>query len=138
MRIPIIAAFLAFSSLALAAPPDLDTPETRIQAANRYADAVDMKKIVNDMVSALVKNQPPEKQEATRRLLSQYNFDAVLEAVTRAMVNHFTTSELNALADFYGSDIGRSITAKYSEFAVEMMAITKAEAQRTLQQGKAR
>jgi len=37
------------------------------------------------------------------------------------MIKVYTTDELNALADFYGSKLGRSATAKTAAYIAEIM-----------------
>jgi hypothetical protein len=45
-------------------------------------------------------------------LTSQLDVAALTKAMTDAMIKHFTTDELKALADFYGSPVGKVGDAK--------------------------
>ena len=44
-----------------------------------------------------------------------------------AMVKHFTTEELKALADFYGSPVGESAMQKFGAYMADLMPILQAE-----------
>jgi hypothetical protein len=52
---------------------------------------------------------------------------ALSKAMTDAMVKHFTTEELKALADFYGSPVGKSAMQKFGAYMADLMPIIQAE-----------
>ena len=52
---------------------------------------------------------------------------AVSKAMTDAMVKHFTTEELKALADFYGSPVGKSAMQKFGAYMADIMPVMQAE-----------
>ena len=43
------------------------------------------------------------------------------------MVKHFTTEELKALADFYGSPVGKSAMQKFGAYMADIMPVMQAE-----------
>jgi hypothetical protein len=47
--------------------------------------------------------------------------------MTDAMIKHFTTDELKALADFYGSPVGKSVMQKFGAYMAELMPTMQAE-----------
>jgi hypothetical protein len=47
--------------------------------------------------------------------------------MTDAMVKHFTTEELKALADFYGSPVGKSAMQKFGAYMADLMPTMQAE-----------
>jgi len=47
--------------------------------------------------------------------------------MTDAMVKHFTTEELKALADFYGSPIGKLAMQKFGACMADVMSALEAE-----------
>jgi len=57
------------------------------------------------------------------------------------MIKNFTADELKALADFYGSPVGKSAMAKFGNYMADVMPGMMAEVQKaqalTLQQMKA-
>jgi hypothetical protein len=52
---------------------------------------------------------------------------ALTKAMTDAMVKHFTTDELKALADFYGSPVGKSAMQKFGAYMAEVMPAIQSE-----------
>jgi hypothetical protein len=55
------------------------------------------------------------------------DLDALTKAMTDAMVKHFTTEELKALADFYGSPVGKSAMKKFGSYMADVMPALQAE-----------
>jgi len=49
------------------------------------------------------------------------------KAMTDAMLKHFTTDELKALADFYGSPVGKSAMQKFGAYMADVMPAIQAE-----------
>jgi hypothetical protein len=43
------------------------------------------------------------------------------------MVKHFTTDELKAPADFYGSPVGKSAMQKFGAYMADLMPVMQAE-----------
>ncbi|WP_417453311.1 DUF2059 domain-containing protein [Kiloniella sp.] len=91
-----------------------DTQETRIEAANRYADTVDLSKMMNDLSIETSKALPAEIREQflTKTHFSEADINEIREMMLEQMIIHFTTKELDALAKFYGSPEGKSIIVK--------------------------
>jgi hypothetical protein len=52
---------------------------------------------------------------------------ALTKAMTDAMVKNFTTEELKALADFYGSPVGKSAMQKFGAYMTDLMPTMQAE-----------
>src|SRR3954469_549507 len=78
----------------------LDTPETRQAAAERYAKTSDIPKLLRDMVEGMAPNLPPDERRGFRSLmLKNVRTETVEAAMIVAMKRHFTTAEINALAD---------------------------------------
>jgi hypothetical protein len=90
-----------------------DTPETRRREAERYLQATPPKAMFEDMADKMSANLPPEQRAQFKQAMtSQLDIPALTKAMTDAMVKHFTTEELKALADFYGSPVGKIGYAK--------------------------
>ena len=60
-------------------------------------------------------------------MTSQLDIPALTKAMTDAMVKHFTTEELKALADFYGSPVGKSAMQKFGAYMSDLMPTIQAE-----------
>jgi hypothetical protein len=105
-----------------------DTPETRAREAERYLQATPPKAMFEDMADKMAMNLPPEQRAQYKQLLTQQlDMAALTTAITNAMVKHFTTDELKALADFYGSPIGKSAMQKFGAYMADVMPSIQAE-----------
>lgn len=112
-----------------------DTSTTRETAADRYLRVVPMSQLLNDTFSEMSKQLPPEKRAEFMRQMKLVVRADSLERIARAsMIRHFTTEELNALADFYGSRNGASAMKKFGAYMAEVMPAIQSEVQRGVQQ----
>jgi len=125
-QIVITATLLCLTSLNLWAA--VDTPETRLREAQRYLEAVPPKTLFDDMADRMAANVPPEQRAQFKTMMtSQLDIPALTKAMTDAMVKHFTTDELKALADFYGSPVGKSAMQKFGGYMADLMPTIQAE-----------
>src|SRR5437667_10516402 len=114
-----------------------DTPETRRREAERYLKVIPPKALFEDMADKMAANLPPDQREQFKRMMTaDLDIAALSKAMTDAMVKHFTTDELKALADFYGSPVGKSAMQKFGAYMADLMpaleaAIIKASAKLT-------
>jgi hypothetical protein len=105
-----------------------DTPETRRHEAERYLQATPPKALFEDMADKMAANLPPDQREQFKQLMtSQLDIAALTKAMIDAMVKHFTTEELKALADFYGSPVGKSAMQKFGAYMADIMPTMEAE-----------
>src|SRR5947207_12334473 len=105
-----------------------DTPETRRHEADRYLQATPPKAMFEDMADKMAVNLPAADRDKFKQLLtSQLDIVALTKAMTDAMVKHFTTDELKALADFYGSPVGKSAMQKFGAYMADIMPTMEAE-----------
>jgi hypothetical protein len=131
--------FCAIDVCSLTAQPAADTPENRRKEAVRYLQATPPKDLFADVADKMAVNVPPaERQKFKDTLTSSLDVDALTKAMTDAMVKHFTTEELKALADFYGSPVGKSAMKKFGAYMADVMPALQSEimkAQSKLNQG---
>jgi hypothetical protein len=125
---------LAISALVLAcqkgsAPAALeDTPENRAAQADRYFAAMPPENLVNDMVANMSSRMPEDRRGAFVELMTKHLDLAKVRSIMRdGMTKHFTADELSALADFYGSPLGKSATAKFGTYMTETMPAIQKE-----------
>lgn len=105
-----------------------DTPETRRHEAERYPQATPPKALFEDMADKMAANLPPDQREQFKRMMTtQLDVAALTKAMTDAMIKHFTTDELKALADFYGSPVGKSAMQKFGAYMADIMPTMQAE-----------
>jgi hypothetical protein len=112
-------------ALAFGAP---DTPDTRRHEAERYLQATPPKALFEDMADKMAANLPPDQRDQFKKLMtSQLDIAALTKAMIDSMVKHFTTEELKALADFYGSPVGKSAMQKFGAYMADIMPAMEAE-----------
>lgn len=105
-----------------------DTLENRTREADRYIQTTPPEGLMYDMAEKMSANIPAEQRDIFKAMLTK-NFDiGALTAIMRvAMVKHFSADELSALADFYGSPVGRSAISKLGPYMAEVMPAVQAE-----------
>src|SRR4026208_1920375 len=106
-------------ALAFSAP---DTPETRRHEAERYLQATPPKALFEDMAEKMDATLPPDQREPLQKTMTaQLDIAALTKTMIDSMVKHFTTEELKALADFYGSPVGKSAMQKFGAYMADLM-----------------
>jgi len=112
-----------------------DTPGDRQAAAERYLDVAPMDSIMRDMIEKTSQNLPEGQRKQFVELMTKYVRVSVLErAALSSMVRHFSVRELNALADFYGSQEGRSAMKKFGSYMADVMPVIQQEMARAVKQ----
>lgn len=105
-----------------------DTPETRRHEAERYLQATPPKALFEDMADKMATNLPADQRQQFKQMMTkELDIAALSTAMTDAMVKHFTTEELKALADFYGSPVGKSAMQKFGAYMADLMPVIQAE-----------
>jgi hypothetical protein len=122
----IAATFLFLTCLNLFA--ESDTPEARRREAQRYLEAAPPKALFEDIADKMAANVPAEQRAQFKAMMtSQLDVPALTKAMMDAMVKHFTTDELKALADFYGSPLGKSAMQKCGAYMADVMPAIQTE-----------
>ena len=111
----------------LFAGPIADTPKNRHHEAERYLRAIPFKALFKDMVDKEAVNLPPDQRDQFKKLFSRLDIGALTKAMLDAMVKDLTTDELKALADFYGSPVGKSAMKKIGALTADLMPTIEAE-----------
>lgn len=114
-----------------------DTPENRETAADRYMKTVPADELLRDATERLAASLPPEsRKEFTERMLQHLDTENFRRAMLSAMKKHFTASELEALAAFYGSAEGKSIVTKYNAYMSDLVPAARTEIQKALDKAR--
>lgn len=129
MKRLILIALVCFSlPLVSAVAEGPDTPETRRAEAERYLAASAPKAMFEDMARKMAANMPPDQRAPfVEMFVSKVDMDALTKAMIDSMVKHFSTEELKALADFYGSPVGKSAMSKFGDYMAELMPTLQKE-----------
>lgn len=115
--------FAAFFVVALpaTAPRAQDSIERRLAAAHRYAMVADIPNLIDGMARQIAMNFPPGERPSFIAFMVGLDIVRLEVAMVDAMVNHFTSAELEALAGFYGTPLGKSILRKMPAYMGEVM-----------------
>ena len=115
-----------------------DTPENRAREAARYIQTTPPKDLLRDMAEKVSVQFPADQRDAFKAVLTKnLDIEALTAAMRGAMVKHFSADELSALADFYGSSIGKSAMSKFSAYMAEVMPALQAEMVKAIQKTQA-
>ncbi len=116
-----------------------DTPENRKAAAARYLAATPPAELAADIIRELTKQVPEgQRAEFVRLMQDLIRMDKISKVMVNAMLKHFTAEELDALARFYGSPVGRAITKKFGVYSAELVPPIHAEIVRAVQELQSR
>jgi hypothetical protein len=116
---------IAFSGAAWALE---DTPANRNSQANRYLKATPPKEMFRDAAEQIARKLPPKDQQTFIDLMTKYlAIDSLSKAMKDAMIKYFTADEIKALADFYGSEVGKSVMKKFGAYQAEILPALHAE-----------
>ena len=84
--------------------------------------------MLEDVVEQMAKNMPPDQREDFKALLVKHlDIEVLTKGMKDAMVKTFTADELKALADFYGSPVGKSAMKKFGAYMADVMPSIQAE-----------
>ncbi|MHC8495190.1 DUF2059 domain-containing protein [Thalassospira sp. SM2505] len=109
-----------------------ESSQTRLEAAERYAKVFNLPKMMNETVAQIALQVPQNRRDEFIQFMSQaLDMEMLENLITTSMVQHFTTNELNALADFYGSPEGISIVEKMPAYMASTMPRIQAEVLKT-------
>lgn len=135
--------FVGLCLLAVAEASALENTEAnRLTQANRYLEATPPEEMIAEMSQHMAKTLPEEVRGEFIKLITESLDTTILRtAMINAMVKHFTADELQALADFYTSPIGKSAMKKFGPYMAEVMPkiqkeVTKAVSAFTEQQSQ--
>ena len=105
-----------------------DTPENRIREAERYLKATPPEEMFSDIAEQMAKNMLESQRESFKNLMTKHlDVPAFTKAMKDSMVKHFSAEELKALADFYGSEVGKSAMKKFGVYMADVMPTIQGE-----------
>ncbi|OHA90504.1 MAG: hypothetical protein A2665_02765 [Candidatus Zambryskibacteria bacterium RIFCSPHIGHO2_01_FULL_46_30] len=129
-----VVVFLAMASSAYSQGVP-DTLENRRIAAEQYLAAVPPAEIIADGIRELAALRPEgQRDEAVRLMRALVRPDRMRLIMMEAMLKRFTAQELDALAGFYGSEVGRSIVKKFGVYMADIQPHIQAEFARVLRE----
>jgi len=94
-----------------------------------------MEKMLNDVFFEMSKQLPPSERAGFISDMRSVVPAKRLEQIARAaMLKHFSTQELNALADFYSSEHGASAMSKFGVYMAEVQPVILREVEMGIQE----
>jgi hypothetical protein len=97
-----------------------DTVQNRLAEADRYLTVMPPKEMLIDMVRKMSVQLPEEQQKPFIRLMTKHlDLEKLTYIIKDGLVRHFTAAELNALANFYGSSLGKSAMTKFGQYMAD-------------------
>ena len=105
-----------------------DTYGERLAAATRYAEVADVESMIHASFDELVLRIPDGKRvEFLEFMRANLRIELLERTMISSMARIFTADELNALADFYGSEVGQAALAKFGAYMAEVSPLIEAE-----------
>ena len=122
------ALILSVMLLTVPARAQNDSTADREREADRYLKATPPREMFEDLAEQMAKNLPATEREKFKALLVKHlDIPALTQALKNAMVKNFSAQELKALADFYGSAVGKSAMKKFGTYMADVMPDIQAE-----------
>ncbi len=98
-----------------------DTPENRtVQAQRHIADT--LPELFDDLAEQISRKLEPSKRQEFKDLIKKsVDLDTISNTMEEALVKHFSADELEAMADFYSSPIGKSAMKKFPAYYADFI-----------------
>ena len=111
-------------SAAEALPATEQPTPAQLELAKKMHEIWPIRTRIETAINAVAQNAPLAKQaELKAALRKSIQFDQVQEESIRAMASTFSEDELKAMVEFYGSEAGRSISAKTQDYEMMMRPV---------------
>jgi hypothetical protein len=105
-----------------------DTPENRSAQIERYFQTMPPENLMKDIVEKMSASMSDEQRTRFVDLMTkQFDIPKLRTIMHDGMAKHFTADEIRALADFYGSPLGKSAMAKFGTYMADVMPAIQAE-----------
>ncbi|WP_147819243.1 DUF2059 domain-containing protein [Salidesulfovibrio onnuriiensis] len=103
-----------------------DSDAERLEAAKRYAAVANFDRMMTDVVANIARTMPEKDAKIYVEFMGSLMEDGAFKKTTVIlMAKHFTTEELNTLADFYGTEMGQSILTKFGPYMAETQVVIR-------------
>lgn len=114
-----------------------DSEASRQAAAKQYLEASPPQEMLTEMSNKVVKMLPEKSQKVFLEVMQSKSLQEATYSITlKALVKHFTVTELKAMSAFYGSPEGRDIHKKFGDYMADVMPEINKEVLAALQKVK--
>lgn len=90
-----------------------------MEAAQKYERTTPIVGMLEKMAEDSIEKAPEHQKSKLRTVFKTLDKNKIRTDVMTLMAEHFTEAELNAMADFYGSELGQSINRKFPDYMLE-------------------
>lgn len=113
-----------------------DTQENRLAETKRYLEAVPPREMMADVGRNVAANAPePQAAQFLKTFMDNLDMASIERTMKESLPKHFTADELRALADFFGSTVGKSAMSKYGAYMGSIMPVIQQEVAKAMQKG---
>ena len=113
-----------------------DTQENRLAETKRYLEAVPPREMMADVGRNVAANAPePQAAQFLKSFMDNLDMASIERTMKESLPKHFTADELRALADFFGSPVGKSAMSKYGAYMGSIMPVIQQEVAKAMQKG---
>jgi len=101
--------------------PLSEDEKNRLALATKMHEIWPMRTRVESALEAIAQGFPEERRaEVKARMRQSIQYDLLQDESIKAMADVFTADELNAMINFYGSDVGKTVSAKTTDYELLM------------------
>lgn len=126
-KLLLILALILFAAPAFAqdaAPAEGDVSKSRLELAQKMHEIWPIRTRMETAINSVGEAFPEEKRaEIKAALRKNIKYDQLEEASIKAMAETYTDEELEKMIEFYGSETGRSISAKTADYETALRPI---------------
>ncbi|MEY3200611.1 MAG: hypothetical protein RIR70_161 [Pseudomonadota bacterium] len=105
-----------------------DTPEAREAAAECFMRVSNMEKSYESAMKELTQQMPARERQKFKNMMDNLVPPAMLKRLyLESATRTFTAQELNAMCDFYSTELGASVMSKMDTYVANTMSIMQQE-----------
>jgi hypothetical protein len=104
-----------------------DTPGNRAEQAERYLSAIPSREMMINILEPVAQMMKPYERRKLFDIMASHDFADFERGMKTAMIKIYSADELQALADFYGSEVGKSLLKKAGRYEAELAPLKEAE-----------
>jgi len=103
--------------------------EKKLEASKRYLAVMPVSTMWADVTEKMMATLPAGQKDVFSSVMGQIDLSRLENIMLNAMARHFTLEEINALADFYASPVGKSAMAKFGSYMADINPAIQSELQ---------
>lgn len=103
--------------------------DKKLEASKRYLSVMPVSALWADVTEKMQANLPAGQREMFASVMAEVDLSRLENIMLNAMARHFTLEEINALADFYASPVGKSAMEKFGSYMADVNPAIQMELQ---------